>query len=199
MDSDRFDRLTRAMTDTRSRRGALASLLGGTLGLLAWNSLMDAAAHDVSTACKKKSGKRKRACLKKAKKHNATHTTQAPPPPPQPPCLNGVKDSGESDIDCGGGTCRRCADNKTCSGPNDCDSGTCPTGVCVSCTPGQACGFDSDGACKCTPAADIGLAPTCDKDPVTAGPFISCGSCPEGTHCVQIGTQRYCYTRCGAP
>src|SRR5215212_893718 len=34
MDADRFDTLARALTDARSRRGALASLLGGTLGLL---------------------------------------------------------------------------------------------------------------------------------------------------------------------
>lgn len=34
MDAERFDTLTRGLTRARSRRGALAALLGGTLGLL---------------------------------------------------------------------------------------------------------------------------------------------------------------------
>src|SRR5215207_1857345 len=34
MDADRFDALSRSLTDARSRRGALASLLGATLGLV---------------------------------------------------------------------------------------------------------------------------------------------------------------------
>ena len=41
MDATHFDTLTRSLTEGRSRRTALAALLGGTLGLL---ELADAAA-----------------------------------------------------------------------------------------------------------------------------------------------------------
>jgi hypothetical protein len=34
MDADRFDALSRSLTRARSRRGALTSLLGATLGLV---------------------------------------------------------------------------------------------------------------------------------------------------------------------
>ena len=34
MDADRFDALSRSLTDVRSRRAALAALLGGTLGMV---------------------------------------------------------------------------------------------------------------------------------------------------------------------
>ena len=49
MDPARFDTLTRSLIDLRSRRGALAALLGGTLGLLGWSDARDAAAKN----CKK--------------------------------------------------------------------------------------------------------------------------------------------------
>lgn len=50
MDADRFDALTHALTTARSRRGALATLLGGTLGLLGL----------IETAGNKGKGKKKR-------------------------------------------------------------------------------------------------------------------------------------------
>src|SRR5258706_12151688 len=34
----------------------------------------------------------------------------------QPICMNGMKDVGESDIDCGGVMCPKCADGKKCNG-----------------------------------------------------------------------------------
>ncbi|MFT3769380.1 MAG: hypothetical protein QM820_28415 [Minicystis sp.] len=52
----------------------------------------------------------------------------------QPHCKNTMKDSGESDIDCGGATssCLKCTANKTCTnGPTDCWSGLCLTGKCT--------------------------------------------------------------------
>jgi hypothetical protein len=74
MDGFRFDRLPRTLTAAGSRRRALSSLLAGTLGTLGWHA-DDAAAHDFTAKCKKKSGDAKKKCLKKAKKHAAMHTT----------------------------------------------------------------------------------------------------------------------------
>jgi hypothetical protein len=41
-----------------------------------------------------------------------------------------VKNGAESDIDCGGGTCGKCAATKICGVGADCFSGTCSGGVC---------------------------------------------------------------------
>ena len=84
MDGPRFDALTRSLTAARSRRQALVTLLGGSWGLLGWQGIDHAAAHNPLKSCKKKSGKQKKACIKKAKAHNATHTTQGAPPPAGP-------------------------------------------------------------------------------------------------------------------
>lgn len=67
MDETRVDSLARAVTAMQSRRGTLAALLGGTLGLLALTE----------SDAKKKKGKKKK---KKKKK-----TTPPPPPPPRSP------------------------------------------------------------------------------------------------------------------
>jgi hypothetical protein len=48
-----------------------------------------------------------------------------------PSCLDGVKNSAETDIDCGGGTCPSCANGKVCSADSDCSSGICAAGTCV--------------------------------------------------------------------
>ena len=46
-------------------------------------------------------------------------------------CLDGVKDGMETDIDCGGSQCPKCAGGKACIRPLDCASGTCTAGRCV--------------------------------------------------------------------
>ena len=47
-----------------------------------------------------------------------------------PTCSDGDKNQDETDIDCGGGSCPRCPDSKTCNIPSDCVSGVCSSGVC---------------------------------------------------------------------
>ncbi|HEX5062640.1 MAG TPA: VCBS repeat-containing protein, partial [Kofleriaceae bacterium] len=42
-----------------------------------------------------------------------------------PTCSNGIKDGLETDVDCGGGTCRRCAGLRHCEAASDCFSGLC--------------------------------------------------------------------------
>jgi hypothetical protein len=55
MDADRFDSLSRSLTDTPSRRGALAALLGGSLGLL---GMTETDAKKGKKKKKKKKGKK---------------------------------------------------------------------------------------------------------------------------------------------
>jgi hypothetical protein len=45
--------------------------------------------------------------------------------------MDGVRNQGEADVDCGGATsCPRCADFKTCGDPSDCQTATCTMGYC---------------------------------------------------------------------
>ncbi len=50
-------------------------------------------------------------------------------------CSDGVRNGDESDADCGGSVCARCALGDTCTRPNDCASGTCDDGACVASPP----------------------------------------------------------------
>jgi len=46
-------------------------------------------------------------------------------------CTDGVKNQGESDVDCGGNTaCPRCVDYKTCGAATDCMTNACTMGYC---------------------------------------------------------------------
>jgi hypothetical protein len=49
-----------------------------------------------------------------------------------PSCSDGAKNQDESDVDCGGALCQKCAPNKQCSGPSDCTTGVCTAGTCAS-------------------------------------------------------------------
>jgi len=72
-----------------------------------------------------------------------------------PTCSDGIKNGSETDVDCGGSTCPKCANGKLCSAGGDCTSGFCsPTGVCAaapSCTDGvqngNETGVDCGGSC----------------------------------------------------
>ena len=65
-------------------------------------------------------------------------------------CSDGIKNGGESDVDCGG-TCPRCATGKTCASRNDCASARCEAGTCQTCDdPNTDCGTDANGSmCAC--------------------------------------------------
>jgi hypothetical protein len=51
-------------------------------------------------------------------------------------CRNGVLDEGETDVDCGGDTCRKCAGGRACLQSSDCFSGNCveSSGLCYAMT-----------------------------------------------------------------
>jgi hypothetical protein len=137
MDGKTFDRwtgsVTRLLTEAGSRRRALVLGASGLAGL--WHL-----GNTDETAAKRKHKKHK-----KRKKNN-----QSPPPPATDTCLNSVKDGSETDVDCGGGTCVRCAVGKVCSTRNDCASAVCTNGACGVCVNNTDCGLDSDGnICAC--------------------------------------------------
>src|SRR6478736_5981884 len=75
-------------------------------------------------------------------------------------CTNKVKDSKESDVDCGGlSKCDRCTKNAKCTSNNDCESDYCKNGRCTepTCTDGvlnqDETGTDCGGK-TCGPCAD---------------------------------------------
>src|SRR6187200_355580 len=124
MDAARFDNLLRAWQARHSRRGLAGLLTGLALG----GSLVLGEQFDATAKHKKKH----------KKKHGGAPPVPPPPPPASPPpppsgptCTDGLKNGSETDVDCGGGLCPRCADGKVCQLPNDCSSGTCTGGRCA--------------------------------------------------------------------
>ena len=158
MNVDRFDALSRSLSLTPSRRGALRLLAGLVFGSLVTLRAGDAAAHDALKACKKKKGKQKKKCVKKARAHNATHT--AAPGGQVPACTPNCagKNCG---LDGCGGLCGSCND------------GTCTDGTCLCRGGEEVC----QGTCvpKCgTLQIRIPGSCTCCGGPSTA--------CPTGSH-----------------
>src|SRR5262249_40338049 len=107
MDSQRFDTLTAALAQPQTRRR-----VAGVLGALLVGGA-SVVAQDAAAKKRRKKGSKQ----------------------PAATCRDGRRNGAETDVDCGGGTCPRCQDGKTCRVANDCVSGTCPNGRCVTCTP----------------------------------------------------------------
>ena len=172
MDGTRFDSLTRSLTDARSRRGVLSSLLVGTLGLVGWFDSQEAAAKN----CKQiKDKKKRKKCLKKGQGapsqalDASPSGDPAPPPPPPPPgpCIPACAGKVCGADGCGGSCGIACTGGKICpngvcvcpSGTEECGGGCVPlcaatemrTAACGCCRlTGQSCGADGccSGICK---------------------------------------------------
>ena len=97
-----------------------------------------------------------------------------------------MKNGNETDVDCGGGTCTKCADTLTCAKAADCVSGVCSAGKCAkaTCTDkvknGSETDVDCGGSCggtcangkKCVKGADcVGL--------VCKGGLCAAASCTD--------------------
>ena len=87
-------------------------------------------------------------------------------------CSDGIMNQDESDVDCGGDTCRmRCSVEATCREGKHCASGVCHAGTCKASTcsdlvknpdtqeAGLDCGFEACGASKLCPTGE-----TCGSD-----------------------------------
>ena len=95
-----------------------------------------------------------------------------------PLCTDTVKNGTESDVDCGGATCPKCAPNKACTANGDCVGGSCNGTTCnVTCTDLVLNNGESDADC------DEGFVCRCAGD--VLGPWTTCvpSSCEDDGDC----------------
>ena len=133
------------------------------------------------------------------------HHQTCGPQHPETTCNDGNYASPETDMDCGGFSCRSignlCSDGLSCRENADCQSGFCygPSSICVSCTNGQQDGEETGVDCGgggCESCPDGGSCATdsdctsgsCFSGRDAMGSFVSltCISCFNG---VQDGTE----------
>jgi hypothetical protein len=102
-------------------------------------------------------------------------------------CSDGLKNEGESDVDCGG-PCPPCADGKTCGTGTDCASLVCSGGLCISgCADGLQDGLETGVDCGgpvCTGCAD---GEPCARDRDCGSTLCSGGVCaPDVVDCTAL-------------
>jgi hypothetical protein len=102
--------------------------------------------------------------------------------PPAPTCTDGIQNGNETDVDCGGPTCQKCAEGKRCATGTDCATGVCTGGVCVA--PAPACSADVCGAQHGCPACALGKS-------CSGGADCASGHCSSGV-CVQCESAANC-------
>lgn len=88
-------------------------------------------------------------------------------------CRNGVRDSGETNVDCGGPTCAPCAYDKSCALDADCEAGVCVKDIYGNGTCAPACG------------ATTYCLGCCCVYPGTINPYDY--SCKTATDCLFVG------------
>jgi alpha-tubulin suppressor-like RCC1 family protein len=90
-----------------------------------------------------------------------------------------VKNAAETDVDCGGGACGKCADDKACAAASDCVSGVCTANKCVApaCTDTVKNGTESDVDCGGTCSAKCALTKQCVADADCGSGHCSGGPC----------------------
>jgi hypothetical protein len=198
MDAIGFDTLTRTLTDTRSRRGSLASLLGGALGLF---GLTQAEAKKKKRPCPPCKKRRKGKC--KATLPDGTACASGTCQRGScvaPSCRDGTRNGNETDIDCGGGSCPRCINGQSCFTRNDCAGAYCLDTVCQECLTDVQCPNDAHGQCSCQVLAEQPVVKRACVNWSQAHPVKpTCAECPPGTTCVQSAGGVECPKPCGAP
>jgi len=103
-------------------------------------------------------------------------------------CQDGIKNQGESAVDCGGAVCSpagvKCANGQTCEKNADCTDGFCLNNTCSSACKGKPPTL----GCPCTPDNSLACAGTAQavKLVCTAGSWATNGvACPQGYNCNQ--------------
>jgi hypothetical protein len=86
------------------------------------------------------------------------------------PCVNGIEDGDESDVDCGG-SCPKCNRGARCRDGSDCRSRTCEGGICAE---------------TCT----NGILDNAEMDIDCGGP--NCPKCADGKSCRPLGGNGNC-------
>ncbi|HNK44969.1 MAG TPA: fibrinogen-like YCDxxxxGGGW domain-containing protein [Pseudomonadota bacterium] len=105
---------------------------------------------------------------------------------PAPSCSDGTKNGTETDVDCGGGACGKCADKKVCVAATDCSGGSCVKGVCAapSCSDTTKNGSETDvdcggGTCgKCADSKACVAATDCTSG-VCSAKLCAAASCTD--------------------
>ncbi|HRI69652.1 MAG TPA: hypothetical protein PK156_35720, partial [Polyangium sp.] len=118
---------------------------------------------------------------------------------PAPTCLDNVQNAQETDVDCGGPACSKCANGKNCAAASDCAIAACTNGVCEKpacqngtkdyaetdvdcggaicgpCNDGKACDVDTDcTSSRCT--AQVCATATCKDNTKNQGETgVDCG------------------------
>src|SRR5215213_8927440 len=168
MDADRFDALSRSLTDALSRRAALASLLGSSLGLV---GLAETEAKKPCPPCKK----RKNAKCKKNKPDGTT-------------CAGGT---------CKSGRCVAVANppGDPCPGQTLCDGVCIPTGQCCTRADWQAGKLCCSGDCSdtlfetgtlCLGADELCCSNYCRLSLDSSGQFVEiCAATCRGNYCAE--------------
>ncbi|MCE7892594.1 MAG: hypothetical protein DYH12_23295, partial [Sorangiineae bacterium PRO1] len=109
-----------------------------------------------------------------------------------PTCVDGVKNGGETDLNCGGGSCPECEDGKQCLAAGDCTSGVCTGNVCQvpKCDDTVKNGSETDQDCgsacpKCADTKVCAAATDCQSG-VCLGNKCQAPTCADA---VQNGTE----------
>jgi hypothetical protein len=115
-------------------------------------------------------------------------------------CSDGARNGAETDVDCGGGTCRPCADGLACGLARDCGSGVCnATCQAATCTDGVKNGAETDADCgggACLPCAAGGTCTTAADCTAFACP----GTCPQAPSCADgVRNGQETDADCGGP
>ncbi len=120
-------------------------------------------------------------------------------------CSDGVKNGGESDVDCGGPSCPGCADGLACFIDRDCANRFCKDGVCgrrASCRNGKKDGNETDIDCGGPDCPPCGEGERCSNRDDCAGILDCvdragdgsnqkfCVECTEDTICNALYTDR---------
>jgi hypothetical protein len=219
MDSKTFDAVTRRFGGSATRRFAVRGLLTGAVALVGGATVLEADARKHKQG--KGNGKKVTIChqgqtisvakpaLKGHLKHGDTmgacpgqDTPGAETPGPTAICTDGIKNGNETDVDCGGGTCPRCATGKTCSTRNDCASARCNAGTCQTCQNANTdCGTDANGGmCACRDH-ESGQRFCTKINGRLLGVGTPCSACTNGEQCFPINGGAggiECILPCGA-
>lgn len=102
-------------------------------------------------------------------------------------CTDGAQNQDETDLDCGGATCKACDSLKKCKAPADCASKVCTAGVCqaATCSDSVSNAAESDVDCggatcgKCDDGKNCTTRSDCASDVCTAGKCAT-PSCNDG-------------------
>jgi len=116
-------------------------------------------------------------------------------------CRNGIQDSNETDIDCGGVDCPDCGDDGSCVLEEDCESNVCEMGVCqaATCEDGVENGDETDTDCgggdcdPCPNGADCNIGGDC----ISA--LCDMGTCTAGSCSDMVQNNAETDVDCGGP